>query len=672
MPTLMTTTVESTEKDISLAEPSSLFCPPALTLSIGGVDFTLSPSNNDGVVSYRYDNQGGVCIDLDSFTGSLRVAVTRFHDVSPSNKTRPTTMVEEEPNSPNVAKDVTTDVSPGQKRLPFPKVMKGAGKKATSKSNTISIKKKLNGANQNKSRKRETANFTAEPVKPKKSKIMEASSDLKSEPPQLFQQSPPELAGSTYTQETHCPDLSQTMDSSSNPSSTVGGEDKDSAQKLTVTSGDDDKERESVQEILDRVNNSSDSVATVPNDDNSAIESIKSEHKSDVTSGDDDKQPSTAAFNVEDEKIRAQPDPTQTLEEGDNKNEVQVDEASSFKGFKPPIPRWGHTMTKIKGDQILIFGGQSFDKDGNPTMLDDVHVYDSTKGQWDKPINCTDIPRQWHTANFLPERQLLITFGGETLDPVKKKVVTTDSLRVLDCDIYLWYPPAVSGSIPAARSGHSSTLIPNSQELVVFGGVKGSKWLNTVSVLDTVRWIWSSPKIEGSAPKPRSYHSAVAVKAKDADWYKLVIFGGNSKSSCFNSIHVLEMQRNNWCWKHPTVSGVAPFPRTGSCATLMEDGKTICVYGGWDPNEEDEEENMFKGSYLLDTETWVWRTGPKPVFAGSGCEFPVDDCGSKRAGHTSVLDGGNVLVFGGRTPGERLAGDFQTLSSSEKFVGLDG
>ncbi len=103
----------------------------------------------------------------------------------------------------------------------------------------------------------------------------------------------------------------------------------------------------------------------------------------------------------------------------------------------------------------------------------------------------------------------------------------------------------------------------------------------------------------------------------------------------------------------------------------MEDGKTICVYGGWDPNEENDsgEENIFKSSFLLDTESWTWSKGLKALPAGSGTEEGpvIPDCGSKRCGHTATVhpETGEVLLFGGRIPGEVLAGDFQRLSHVE-------
>jgi N-acetylneuraminic acid mutarotase len=326
-----------------------------------------------------------------------------------------------------------------------------------------------------------------------------------------------------------------------------------------------------------------------------------------------------------------------------------------------PCPRWGHTMTAIGQDRLLIYGGQSFDAETClPKTLNDVYLYDVAEKKWTKPCNCDGMPRQWHTATYVPERELLISFGGEAAHPKTGKVKTTDTVMVLDTEILLWYPPTVSGTVPSGRSGHTATLLGS--DLVVLGGVKGSKWLNwqAASVLHTGSWTWTAPKVQGSAPKPRSYHSAVAVGSR------VVVFGGNNADHSFNTVHVLEKREKEgvetWHWTHPKTKGAVPKARTGHSAVLLSDQKTICIYGGWDPNAEDDkdEDIIFQDCLYLDTDKWMWFQDAKQKVT----PLTSEDGGPKRVGHTAVAteDGSQVLVFGGRIPGDRFTGDFQTLS----------
>jgi len=338
--------------------------------------------------------------------------------------------------------------------------------------------------------------------------------------------------------------------------------------------------------------------------------------------------------------------------------------------------------------------------------MSDVHVFEMERNKWFQPISCDDKsqqwPRQWHSATFLPQRQLLICFGGEAMNPTTGRITTSDknNLMVLDTEILLWYPPSASGDLPSGRSGHTATLLENNNELVIFGGSKSNKFLNSVSVLDTTSWIWTTPKIQGVAPKARSYHSATAVKpmttkaeGSDADAthvrQRIVIFGGNDQDVSFATVHVLEKmdtpkEEATWKWFHPTVSGTVPSARTGHSATLMNDGKTICIYGGWDPNQDDDESNQDDGwygdSFLLDTETWTWkRSDSVPVFMGHSLNASQGtNGGPARAGHGAVLNSftngsGNskgarasneILIFGGRTA-EGFEGDFQSMTVSE-------
>jgi len=391
-----------------------------------------------------------------------------------------------------------------------------------------------------------------------------------------------------------------------------------------------------------------------------------------------------------------------------------------------PMGRWGHTLTLVDHSRIVLYGGQTYDTSTNTLRtLSDLYLYDMNKRKWNKPINCESLSRNWHTTTFLPDRQLLIAFGGESHDAKSGKNVTTDQVMVLDTEIMLWYPPSVSGTIPAGRSGHTSSLLPSSNDLVIFGGVgKNGKWQKNVAVLDTARWKWSLPKIMGSSPRARSYHTATPVpRAGKGGSGLLVIFGGNDDEKSFNSVHVLDTMPNPengeghedpngeksstssssssssstekvWRWSHPTVSGTPPSPRTGHCATLLEDGKTILIYGGWDPCEDDgagnidgtttcdnknasvaqsDEEMIYGDSFLLDTEAWTWSPGPKPKFFSLGANGPSNG-GRRRTGHAAVLapstDGTQVLSFGGRVPNDKFTNDFQSIVIPKRVVSL--
>ncbi|CAN0479414.1 unnamed protein product, partial [Ectocarpus sp. 12 AP-2014] len=162
-------------------------------------------------------------------------------------------------------------------------------------------------------------------------------------------------------------------------------------------------------------------------------------------------------------------------------------------------------------------------------------------------------------------------------------------------------------------------------DLVVFGGVRGRKWQNNVAVLDTERWHWRHPTIDGSNPAPRSYHTSTVVGNL------MVVFGGNNQTESFDKVHVLDTSKSRWVWSTPEVVGVAPPPRTGHSAVLLPDGHTIFIHGGWDPEDEGGAVwvKNFGDAYLLDTNLWEWTRGPEFLLG-------ADEAGL-RVGHTAVL-----------------------------------
>ncbi|TFJ80489.1 hypothetical protein NSK_008230 [Nannochloropsis salina CCMP1776] len=398
-----------------------------------------------------------------------------------------------------------------------------------------------------------------------------------------------------------------------------------------------------------------------------------------------------------------------------------------------PQGRWGHTATRIGPNRMVVYGGEGDDADGGGCTFGDLHVCTLTAAKneegggedaraivvrWEKPINCDSVPRAWHSCTFLEDKNLMVAFGGERAGSAGGKegvAEVLDDIMVLDTELFLWYPPAITGKPPSARSGHTASLVGGGKEIVVFGGSRGRGWQNNVCVLDVERWHWRAPVIAGDPPPGRSYHTAVVVQAageggragkrngkegagatcllpstaslpveeegmtgdvgEENKQTMIVYFGGNDGSTCFDKVHVLKVggrgggRERGWEWFHPMVVGCdRPAKRTGHAACLLQDGKSIWVQGGWDPQDETSEETtLFEDAFILDTETWEWRAAGAEVGAGEQQE----EGPGVVVGHTAVVaragreggeggqggeenGDGRVLVFGGQDrKGER-------------------
>ncbi len=185
---------------------------------------------------------------------------------------------------------------------------------------------------------------------------------------------------------------------------------------------------------------------------------------------------------------------------------------------------------------------------------------------------------------------------------------------------------------------------------MLFGGINGRKWVGSaVDILDTNTWAWKRKQTSGSPPLPRSYHTATATKRG------IVFYGGNSGEKVFKDVIVLTSSNLNrregktcgWHWDRPIICGTpSPRARTGHVAILLQDGETILIHGGWDPDAEGGT-NTFSDTFLLNTRLWEWQKGPTP-----------QGIGRARVGHTAVLMGSNVFAYGGQDEKGNRRSDF--------------
>nr|XP_055025248.1 LOW QUALITY PROTEIN: host cell factor 1b [Misgurnus anguillicaudatus] len=144
------------------------------------------------------------------------------------------------------------------------------------------------------------------------------------------------------------------------------------------------------------------------------------------------------------------------------------------KNGPPPCPRLGHSFSLV-GNKCYLFGGLANDsedpKNNIPRYLNDLYTLELRPGSniagWDIPITYGVLPppRESHTAVVYTEKtskkSRLIIYGGMS-------GCRLGDLWTLDIDTLTWNKPTISGTAPLPRSLHSATTITN--KMFVFGG----------------------------------------------------------------------------------------------------------------------------------------------------------------------------------------------------------
>ncbi|KAI4349963.1 hypothetical protein L6164_010500 [Bauhinia variegata] len=289
-----------------------------------------------------------------------------------------------------------------------------------------------------------------------------------------------------------------------------------------------------------------------------------------------------------------------------------------------PKARYEHGAAVVQ-DKMYIYGGNH-----NGRYLSDLHVLDLRSWSWTKieanagtesidslsPV--TQTPCAGHS--LIAWENKLLSIAGHTKDPSESIQV-----KVFDVQTATWSTLKTYGKAPVSRGGQSVTLVGTS--LVIFGGEDAKRTLlNDLHILDLETMTWDEIDAVGVPPSPRSDHAA----AVHADRY-LLIFGGGSHATCYNDLHVLDLQAMEW--SRPTQSGEIPTPRAGHSGVTV--GENWFIVGGGD-NKSGVSETV-----VLNMSTLAWSVvtsvqGRVPV-ASEGLSVVV-----------SSFNGEDVLVsFGG-------------------------
>ncbi|XP_010573570.1 PREDICTED: host cell factor 1-like, partial [Haliaeetus leucocephalus] len=154
---------------------------------------------------------------------------------------------------------------------------------------------------------------------------------------------------------------------------------------------------------------------------------------------------------------------------------------------------------------------------------------------------------------------------------------------------------------------------------------------------------WDIPITYGVLPPPRESHTAVVYTERESRKSKLVIYGGMSGWR-LGDLWTLDIE--TLTWNKPSLSGVAPLPRSLHSATTI--GNKMYVFGGWVPLVMDDvkvatHEKEWKCTNTLaclNLDSMAWE----PILM----DTLEDNVPRARAGHCAVAITTRLYIWSGR------------------------
>lgn len=276
-------------------------------------------------------------------------------------------------------------------------------------------------------------------------------------------------------------------------------------------------------------------------------------------------------------------------------------------------PRYAQTGTLLPSGEVLIAGGFEFEyacsDSGLPAAETSAELFVPATGSF-KATGSMTTGRGWHTATLLPNGKVLI-IGGSNEGGFTLPFVGTGSATA-----ELYDPTAgvfiSTGSMAAARFGHTATLLKNGKVLVV-GGTDSSSSTpsSTAEIYDPAMGHFS---LTGSMATPRVGHNATLL----ADG-KVLITGGfiNRQFGVSFTAELYDPATGSF-----SATGQMGVMREEHTATVLPNGMVLVAGGGSATAE------------LYDPSTGLFS--------------PTGSMETERTRHSAtLLQNGKVLVAGG-------------------------
>ena len=307
-------------------------------------------------------------------------------------------------------------------------------------------------------------------------------------------------------------------------------------------------------------------------------------------------------------------------------------------GTTPPA-RYGHSVIydPVRGRMVVFGGFEGINYPyGNHSRYGNDAWALSLVGSptWSALSTAAPSERVDHTAIYDPLRHSMVVFGG--WDGTVFNDVWSLLLAGSQGD---WSATSVSGSPPAARSGHTAIYDPVRDRMIVFGGVdSNNSFFNDVwalSLAGTPDWSRLTP--EGSPPAPRWGHTAIYDPVRD----RMIVYGGGTFVSSFNDVWALWLAGSP-AWTALDPMGSPPVARSYHTAIYDPVRDRMIVFGGYGG-----------GSQLNDVWALSLAGTPEPNEPDDADVWselaPAGSPPTARSEHTAIYDPARdrMVVFGG-------------------------
>jgi len=282
---------------------------------------------------------------------------------------------------------------------------------------------------------------------------------------------------------------------------------------------------------------------------------------------------------------------------------------------KPPSGRDSQSsVVNLINNTVVFFGGKD-----SSSVFNNISLFLLEKDTWAVAAPAGPLPPKRYSHSAVATAQnMMIVFGG------RNGSTYFNDIAVYNMVANKWEQKNATGTIPAARIGHTAVIDSAKNQMVIFGGLgMDSQHLRDICFLDLTTYNWVSRQYNGSTIA-RAYHSAVVSPLN-----VMVVFGGTTGTSLLASTACFSLTTNTWfsC----ATSSQPPDARSSQTAVVSPTHK-MTVFGG-----RDSAGTPLADVWNLDLFTYVWRS--------------VDPTGvpmNPRYAHTAVSTPfGTMVLFGG-------------------------